>query len=82
MEAPRLQDSHARRDPQHCAYDRPVDVPLERRLDLRAVAHLAWKAGEVSVSASTSRVGRYTARKIIISGLEKAVAVYSVRAVN
>ena len=43
---------------------------------------LAWESyGEVSVSASTSRVGRYTARKIIISGFEKAVAV-PVRAVN
>src|SRR5438105_1615077 len=36
VEAPRLQDSHARGDPQHCAYDWAVEVPLERRLNLRA----------------------------------------------
>ena len=59
-----------------------VDVPLERRLDLRAVAHLAWK-----VRRGLGQRLDFARRAIHRSEnhhqrLGEAVAVYSVRAVN
>ena len=59
-----------------------INGPYKNRSNVGSISarYFTSRGKCASPTVSTYRVGRYTAWKIIISGFEKAVAVYSVRA--